>query len=163
MILDFDLSFLKEATTLVDGRLDQLKGQAITHPDPDTYGLYDQIEYITGFGFVACQTYVNAVANFSKCKDKKRWLAVGPKHRKGRTMVELIDAAANYWKHSSEWDLDDLKPRQRQTIDVLEVLDVKIRTDYPLANVLHVMLTPRPARFANLIPFLKQWRDKLPR
>ena len=30
MILDFDLDFLKEATALVDGRLEQLESKAIT-------------------------------------------------------------------------------------------------------------------------------------
>ncbi len=33
---------------------------------------------------------------------------------------------------------------------------------YPIANALHEILAPHPARSANLTPFLTQWRDALP-
>ena len=164
MILDFDLDFLKEATALVDGRLKQLKRQAISHPDPDAHGIYDQVEYITGFGFVACQTYATAVASFSKCKVRKPdWLALGPKHRTGLTMIELINAAANYWKHSPGWPRDRTSPEAKKTLQVFKSLGVNTHDSYPVANMLHLILTPHLARFANLIPFLTQWKDALPR
>ncbi len=159
MILDFDLVFLREATTLVDGRLEQLEREA--SPDPDEYGVYDQAEYITGFGFVACQTYATGVVSSSKVT-KPDALALGPKHRTGRTIIELIDAAANHWKHSPEWSLNT-PPKAQKTLEVIASLGVNTHGSYPVANMLHHILTPHPARFANLIPFLTQWRDALPR
>ncbi len=164
MILDFDLDFLKEATALVDGRLEQLERKAEDSPDPDMYGVYDRAEYITGFGFVACQTYATGVMSLSKSKVEKRdALALGPKHRTGLTMIELINAAANHWKHSPEWSLDAPAPHAQKTLKVIAILGVNSHGSYPVANMLHHILTPHPARFANLIPFLTQWKDALPR
>jgi hypothetical protein len=56
MIIDFDFDFLKAAVTLVDDRLSVLDRRADSSPDPDSFGVFDDSEYITGFGFVACQT-----------------------------------------------------------------------------------------------------------
>ncbi len=160
--MDFDLDFLKEATALVDGRLERLEGKAEASPDPDMYGVYDRAEYITGFGFVACQTYATGVMRLSKSKVEKRdALALGPKHRTGPTMIELINAAANHWKHSPEWSLDAPSPDAQKTLQVIASLGVNPQGSYPVANMLHHILTPHPARFANLVPFLTQWRDAL--
>jgi len=162
MILDFDLDFLRAAAALVDASLERLDNEANASPDPDAFGIYDKVEYITGFGFVACQTYVTAVSSWHKI-EKRKALAMGPKHRTGRYMVELTNAAANYWKHSPEWSLDAPAPQAKQTLEVISSLGVDTSGSYPLANTLHEMLTPHPARFANLIPFLTQWRDVLTR
>ncbi len=162
MILDFDLDFLRAAAALVDASLERLDNEANVSPDPDAFGIYEQAEYITGFGFVACQTYVTAVLSRRKI-EKRKALAMGPKHRTGRYMVELTNAAANYWKHSPEWSLDAPASHTKQTLEVISSLGVDTSGSYPLANTLHEMLTPHPARFANLIPFLTQGRDALTR
>lgn len=161
MILDFDLGFLRAAAALVDASLERLDNEANASPDPDSFGIYDKAEYITGFGFVACQTYVTAVLRGSKI-EKRKALAMGPKHKTGRYVVELTNAAANYWKHSPEWSLNVPTPQAKQTLEAISSLGVNTTIgSYPLANTLHEMLTPHPARFANLIPFLTQWRDVL--
>ena len=162
MILDFDLDFLRDAAALVDASLKRLDNKAGASPDPDAFGIYDQAEYISGLGFVACQTYATTVVKRSNI-EKREALALGPKHRTGRSMVELTNAAANYWKHSPEWSLDVPAPQAKQTLEVISSLGVDTSGSYPLANTLNEMLTPHPARFANLIPFLTQWRDALPR
>jgi hypothetical protein len=165
MISDFDLDFLKAAAALVDASLERLDNEAKASPDPDTFGVFDQAEYITGFGFVACQTYATAVVSRSKLKNKKHEaLALGPKHRTGRSMAELINTAANHWKHSPEWSPDEPATRaQQKTLEVIASLGVDTGASYSLANTLYEILGPHPARFANLIPFLTQWRDALPR
>jgi len=162
MILDFDLDFLRAAAALVDASLERLDNKANASPDPDAFGIYDQAEYISGFGFVACQTYATAVVRWSKI-EKRKALSLGPKHRTGRSMVELTNAAANHWKHSPEWSLDAPAPQAKQPLEVISSLGVDTSGSYPVSNTLHKMLTPHPARFANLIPFLTQWRDALPR
>ncbi len=164
MILDFDLDFLRGAAALVDAGLERLNGKADASPDPDAFGVFDEMEYITGFGFVACQTYATAIVSRSKLKGKKHEaLALGPKHRTGRTMIQLINAAANHWKHSSEWIFDTPTTQAKQTLEVISSLGVDTSGSYPIGNMLYEILTPHPARFANLIPFLTQWRDILPK
>jgi hypothetical protein len=158
--LDFDLEFLTAATALVDTSLERLHAEARSSPDPDAFGIFDEAEYLTGFGFVACQTYATAVVSRSQLKGKKREaLALGPKHRTGRSMAQLINAAANYWKHSPEWALDAPTTQAAQTIEVISSLGVDAGDSYPVANLLREILTPHRARFENLMPFLKQWRD----
>jgi len=66
MILDFDLDFLEAAAAIVDTRLERLDKEAHATSDPDAFGIFHQIEYITGFGFVACQTYATAVVKGTK-------------------------------------------------------------------------------------------------
>ncbi len=166
MILDFDLDFLRDAAALVDARLERLDKEATASPDPDAFGVFDQAEYITGFGFVACQTYITAIVSRCSCKlklKKHEARALGPKHRTGRSMAELINAAANYWKHSPEWSPDAPSIHVQQTLEVIASLGVDTSTSYLLANTLYEILAPHPARFANLIPFLTQWRDAQPR
>jgi hypothetical protein len=92
--------------------------EASTSPDPDSFGIFDQMEYLAGFGFVARQTC--ASAKVSECKLKKREaLALGPKHRIGPPMIELINAAANYCKHSPEWSLDAPTPQGKRTLEAI--------------------------------------------
>jgi hypothetical protein len=164
MILDFNLDFLRDAVALVDASLEQLDGKACASPDPDTFGIFDEVEYITGFGFVACQTYITAVVSRSRLKGKKsEALALGPMHGTGRSMAQLINAAANHWKHSPEWSLDTPTTQAKQTLEVISSLGVDTNSSYPVANMLYAILAPHPARFKNLIPLLTQWRDALQR
>ena len=160
MIIDFDLDFLGDAAALIDAGLERLDREANASPDPVEFGVFDQVEYIAGFGFVACQTYATAVVSRRKL-DKGAALALGPKHRAGRSIAQLVNAAANHWKHSSEWPRDAPTSRAMQTIEVIQSLGVDANGSYPLANSLYEILRPLPARFANLIPFLIQWRDAL--
>jgi hypothetical protein len=160
MILDFDLDFLEAAAALVDASLERLDTEVHASSDPDAFGTFDEIEYITGFGFVACQTYATAVVNRREV-GKREALALGPMHRTGRSMAQLVNAAANHWKHSPEWCLDAPTSQAKQTLDVIQSLGVDTTGSYPVANTLHEILKPLPARFENLIPFLIQWRDGL--
>jgi hypothetical protein len=158
--LDFDLDFLEASAALVDPRLELLDSAARSSPDPDAFGIFDQIEYISGFGFVACQMYITEVVSRFKLR-KPYALQFGPTHRTGRFMAELIDSAANHWKHSPEWDLDTPKTRAKQTLEVIQSVGVDINSSYPVSATLYEILSPLPARFRNLIPFLTEWRDTL--
>lgn len=162
MILDFDLEFLEEAAILVDASLERLDRDAEANPDPDAFGIFDQIEYIIGFGFVACQTYATAVVNRSNI-EKRKALTLGPMHRTGRSVAQLMNAAANHWKHSPEWSLDTPSTQAKQTLEAIQSLGVDTNGSYPVSNTLHEILKPLSARFANLIPFLIQLRDALPK
>lgn len=161
MILDFDLDFLKHAVHLVDGRLEIIDKKAQASPDPDSFGIYDETEYVTGFGFVACQTYISATLGRTKIK-RRDALELGPKHRTGRPIVSLVNACANHWKHSPEWPVGNSSSQAKQTLEVISSLGIDTSGSYPIANALHEILTPRPMRFVTVLPFLTQWRDALP-
>ena len=160
MIIDHDLDFLKDAIALFDANLDRLEKRIRTHRDPSTFGFFDQVEYITGLGFVACQTYATAKRS-QRTLLKDEALAIGPKHRRGLPIIVLVNAAANYWKHSLEWSLDVPKKPTQRTIEIIASLGVDPESPYPVTNTLHEVLAPHPARFENLVPFLTQWRDGL--
>lgn len=161
MILDFDLNFLKDAAHLVDDRLEILDTKAQASPDPDTFGIYDEIEYITGFGFVACQTYITATIG-RRGITRRDAMEFGPKHRTGRPIVSLFNACANHWKHSAEWCLRDPSSQAKQTLETISTLGVDANGSYPIANALYRILTPHPPRFTTTLPILIQWRDALP-
>jgi hypothetical protein len=160
-LLDFDLDFLEASAALIDPRLELLESATRTSPDPDAFGILDQIEYICGFGFVACQMYITEVASRFKLR-KRDALVSGPTHRTGRSIAELVNSAANHWKHSPEWDFDLPITQAKQTLEVIQSLGVDIDSSYPVSAALYEILSPRPARFKNLIPFLTEWRDALP-
>jgi hypothetical protein len=99
---DYEFHLLGDATGLVDGRLAELNLEFRRSSDPDSDGILDRLEYISGFGFVACQAYITAHIGYTKTP-KKRALEVGPIHRCGVSCVALVNAAANHWKHEPEW------------------------------------------------------------
>src|SRR5258708_8989623 len=151
MIVDFDLDFLKAAAALVDSSLDRLHAESRSNPDPDAFGIFDEIEYLAGFGFVACQTYATAVVSQSRLKGNKREaLARGPKHRTGQSMARLVNAAANHWKHSPEWALDAPTTQAKQTIEVISNLGVDTNDSYPVSNIPRAILPPHNPQFETL-------------
>lgn len=162
MIVDPDLPFLQDAATLVDAHLGRLDRAAAVSEDPDGFGILDQIEYITGFGFVACQTYLAATISRRKLA-KSEALTLGPKHRTGRPIAQLSNELANHWKHSCEWSHNTPQDQAKRTIVAIESLGVDTKGPYTVANAMRELLSPLPIRFATLIPFLEQWRDALPR
>ncbi|MBI4696356.1 MAG: hypothetical protein HY749_20300 [Gammaproteobacteria bacterium] len=161
---DFDLELLKSAVRLVDDRLKNLEAAIARLEAPEV--LFDEAEHVTGFGFVACQTFIATKISASALRGQGREaLALGPRHRTGKPMVQIVNAAANYWKHSHQWSIDGPDAKASTTIEAIESLGISTTGPFPYAttNVLHEILAPRRARFLYLIPFLKQWRNALPR
>ncbi len=112
MILDLDLTLLEEIVTILDANLERLERETHRSEDPDANGLFDRLEYVSGLGFAACQNYIAACAGRSALR-KADALQLGPKHRSGEPMVALVNAAANYWKHSPDWDAKRTAPVPR--------------------------------------------------
>jgi len=175
-VFDDDLNFLRDLFTLLDARLADLQKRIHECPDPDGMGLCDKGEYLAGMGFVACQRYLASTYGPLGLK-KDVALASGPHHEGGETLVSIINAVANYWKHVDEWETitltanepgelnqiivhnpDRLTPIQRKTIQVIE--SVTKWSDYTCANVLYELTAP-VLHFAALIPLLEAWRDQM--
>lgn len=161
-LLDFPMNFLKEATGLIDKYLENLDERKENCPDPDSFGLYDDGEHITGLGFVVCQYYITAIYSFYK-ENKPIALKCGPKHYTGLPFAELINACANYWKHHEEWrgvPKEQLRSDSAKTIKAMKSLGIKVAEGYyPLHNALCKLLGSPPYRFNALLPLLKEWRE----
>jgi hypothetical protein len=156
-ILDFDLQFLRELVRLLDAQLEDIEKQATHVSDVDAFG--EAFEYIAGIGFVACQGYL-AVTYGSLGVKKQDALKKKPGHRSGYTIAELVNHAANFWKHHEEWPLNPNSRQQAATLAALAALDIEGK-DYPLSCALAALVLPTRGRFHALLSHLEAWRDAL--
>ncbi len=155
---DSDLAFLRDLFGLLDARFDDLQLRIDGSPDPDSMGLFDEGEYLSGMGFVACQRYLaSTYGPHGVSKDIA--MRLGPKHAGGEPVVRIINAAANYWKHVDEWDQQTLGARQKDTIRIIET--VTDWEDYTCSNLLAYLTLPTGPRFEGLVPMLEAWRCEL--
>ncbi len=154
MILDVDLNSLTSFVNLIDDRI------AALHDSPESFELVvDNLEYMTGLGFVACQGYLTATMGC--VSDKAALLACGPKHRTGESMATLVNACANFWKHCDEWPENKLSPAQQRTADRVGCLGINRESSYPMATALGELVDPQRPRFAGLLDCLTRWRVEL--
>lgn len=156
--IDLDLPLVSRILVSLDVVLRDLHAQAEQSRDPDGIGLLDQIESVVGLGFVASQTYITSRL-FGRSKGAA--LACGPLLG-GLHIAVVINAAANYWKHHSEWPSDEnhLVGQPKATADLLRDAGVW-QQDYKLTNLLHALIEPSPLRLEALLPCLRAWRDAL--
>jgi hypothetical protein len=161
-IHDYDMQFLEELLEFLDGHVERLSANVPQFVDADSWGLFDSVEYITGLGLVACQSYL--AATYSDLEiEKVVALRSGPVHSSGQTIVELINHAANFWKHHDEWSLPSNKGRGQRACEALDALLVD-DTFYPLTTILgELVFAPRNRRLQALLPHLRAWRDALAR
>lgn len=152
-IFDFDLESLQEILHVLDTQLETINSEAANYPDADSFGTYDGVEPIIGLGFVACQQYLASTYGYLKV-EKGQALLVGPAHRSGMSVAEIINHSANFWKHHEEGI-------RGTTERALQHLGFTSETDYVLSNVLADVVSPEPACFRSLVPLLEAWRDAL--
>src|SRR4051812_20574440 len=113
-IWDPDLDLLSDLVAVLDGHLEAVSAKC-QGSFADELGCFDRMEHVVGLGFTACQTYLTATYGFIEVP-KSTALLVGPRHRSGRSVAEVVNHAANYWKHNEEWTLDK-SPVHRQRIE----------------------------------------------
>lgn len=158
-VYDHDLESLVELLDVIDHQMVRLDVEISSSPDPDGFGYLDRMEGVIGLGFVACQQYIHATYPHLG-KKKSAAIQSPPKHSSGRPVAEIINAAANFWKHHDEWSEDSENAGAQKTMDVVKIL-VPSSVDYMMANVLRELLKPQASCFASVIPLLTQWRDLL--
>ena len=125
-------------------------------PDPDSWGLYDRADALYGLGLVACQEFLTSSYRRSGLK-RAAAVAQEPMYSPTTSYAEVVDAAANFWKHHGEWP-SGWEERTRAVLDRV----YPSQNDYPMSNVLAVLLgKPTPLRLAGLVPLLEQWRRGL--
>ncbi len=154
---DAEFSYLTELLRSVDKTLDEVNNQISQADAFDVECLYDKCEYFIGVGFCAMQRYL-----FDTLQDQELdpGLArqLGPKNLEGVAIAQIIHAAANYWKHSPEWDicLTEFTSRSQNTID--RVLHGRDFSDYPLAALLSDLSEEGALLLSNCLPILRDWR-----
>jgi hypothetical protein len=158
-VVDFDLDLLVDLLQVVDRQIEKIEEEISRSPDPDALGQFERLDGVIGLGFVACQQYINATYA-QLAKNKSEAMKAPPNHSSGRPVTEVINAAANYWKHHDEWPDPDPKRRhhEERTMAVIESI-VPSTGDYVLGNILDELVRPDPLRFGHVILLLTQWRD----
>jgi hypothetical protein len=150
---DFDLILLKEIVEFVDEKINVLSSESIQEPLED-WGIFDRIENITGLGFVACQTYMASTYGFANVS-KNKALLFGPKLSHKLTSAELINHAANFWKHCEEWQITgNIGPRKSLVQGFFEI-SYNVNSEFPLSGCL-AELTNGNAHFESVVKILEK-------
>ncbi len=159
-ILDFDLHFMRSAFGLVDSQREKV-GEYMKE-DFQTEGdsaLVDDSEYLHGIGFVTAQRYLTSSCRVLRMeREKQKAFAFGPKVNADVSCAALVNAVANHWKHSDEWDFDNLSGQAKETIETIQKAGVEVLQygGYVASNVFHKIGLKK---FSDLTPILKQWSD----
>ena len=136
-IYDLDFDNLAEIAEFLDGKLSQLCNYSVS----------------------AFQTYMTDTASCAG-KRKHEVFKYGAKTPSGASKVQIVNAAANYWKHREEWVFDDGR-RQKAIDQLFEEVGYSTRVDYPISGVLTELLAPAEMTFASLLTVIRDWRDDL--
>ncbi len=158
--IETELSRLNGLIAAIDDHLSGICNRSLESSDTDSFGLFDSAEHATGLGFVACQTYMATVYGTLQI-EKRIALNFGTKHHGGMTKVQIINHAANYWKHNNEWALDRTVARQEAIERAFEFVGFPVGTDYPLSGVLTELSELQPASFRSVIGILETWKAEL--
>ena len=160
VLTHFDLGLLRELVQLIDQQLERIWQLCTEVDDPDSFGYFDSGEHVYGLGFVACQTFMSSVCGHLGVS-KTNALAIGPSHSGGNTKAQIINHAANYWKHKNEWDLSKKDKRRENIEKAFESVGFSVDSDYPLSNVLAELSLPGEARFQSALGALEVWKAEL--
>jgi hypothetical protein len=155
-VWDLDLDFLRKQVLVIDGQMASVAEEAKICYDPDQFGMLDEAESLADLGFVACQRYLSATCGWMKL-DKSSSLTAGPKHPSGISVAEVINHAANYWKHSDEWDAQKRSTRRERTEAGMKLIGA-LPSDYPVSCALYEL---GDGRFEPVLDSLTAWRDEL--
>jgi hypothetical protein len=175
--LFFDTLLLEEIADVFDRHLARL-GEEAAREHPDISNVFERQDYFVGIGFVACQAFVNEIVGTKRLsyvaieearktgsaveteESKRRraerrneCLDLGPRVR-GHSIAAVVNAAANYFKHEPE---PDLNPRTIVVLDAFAPRDQNGRRS--MHDLLFELLNPEPPGFRTILPLLTQWRD----
>lgn len=159
-VIDPELGLLADLYELLDQKLSDLCDRSTECTDPDASGYFDQMEYLTGFGLVALQTYLTETAAWAGLR-KHQTFHLGPKTSSGVSKIAVLNAAANFWKHREEWVLEGGEKRRAAVDALFEEVGYSCDVDYPISGVLTEVLSPLEVRFSALLVPVRAWRDEL--
>lgn len=154
---DRELQLLSELLNILDGKVVEVSSLITKSLDPESDGLTDRGEYFIGVGFSVIQQYLTDTLTLTGVS-KRSAFDVGPRYSEGFTFVAVVNAAANWWKHSAEWvGLEATNGQALQTQHI--VAETAESLDYPLSNVLAKLLGTNEITLSALLPNLVLWRS----
>ena len=155
--IEHELQTLVALVRLLNQQLSALSDKSTEAEDADAFGHFDTMEHLVGLAMVIFQTYVATVCGTISV-DKRLALKNGPIHSGGMHKVEIVNHAANYWKHNNEWGPERSDRRRRAIEDAFDSVGFPVGTDYPLSGVLAELSAPKFASLEPLIEILHQWK-----
>ena len=99
---DRELQLLAELLNNLDEKVVEVSNLISKSVDPESDGLTDRGEYFIGVGFSVIQQYLTDTLTLTRVS-KRRALDIGPRYSEEFTFISVVNAAANWWKHSTEW------------------------------------------------------------
>ena len=159
---DSSLGLLSELLTILDEKVTEVNRLIAHSTDPESDGLTERGEYFIGVGLSAIQQYLMDTLTLTGI-EKNCAFNLGPQYSHKLTFVAVVNAAANWWKHSAEWKWQDQEQQnklaQRTQETVLEVVVDKEGLWYPLSNVLAALQGTHEVTLSALLPNLVLWRS----
>ena len=157
-MIDYQKGLTSQLINIIDEKLYDL----IRNSHIDDESIFESIEHIVGLGFVVLQQYMTVVCGNLE-KKKKDVLSKGPKHKDGKTFSEIVNASANYWKHSSEWPLDKNCRDKDKRIKAIEAIlrSFSDNGGYPLVNILSELSHTEKGQFNAVFKKILEWRNEL--
>lgn len=179
--IDEELNFLELSLNIIEPifkiKDDEIKQMIREKEDVLSSGLCEQAESIVGLGFTICQKYITGTLGWIRV-EKESALKKGPFFSEKLTYAQIINAAANYWKHHDEWDaisfgeadedgfssvtLRDASKLSNQANRTIKILQqVTAWSDYTCVNTLYNITQKTENSLLSLIPILRQWRAEV--
>ncbi|KQQ61164.1 hypothetical protein ASF69_01700 [Rhizobium sp. Leaf311] len=163
-IADPELALLTRLLAIVDLELKAVLTDIDISNDAESDGLLDVGEFLIGTGFVAIQRYITSI-HTGLGKDRGRALTSQPHINDDVPLAQLLNATANYWKHSDEWYETTLLKNKHlgdRALDTISVIErVTPVADYTCSNVLAAILNKRDLALSGLLPMLMMWRNEV--
>jgi len=160
ILLTLETDLIGELVETIDKKLAEIIDRANSVEDPDSLSYFDSAEHLTGLGFVACQAYMTAVYGVLRVEQLKA-LSYGPMHQCGKSIEQIVNDAANYWKHNNAWSVEK-SPKQRERIEnTFNKVGFPVETEYPLSEVLTELASPFAASFGPILQKLEEWKGSV--
>lgn len=158
---DREMQLMSEVLATIDSKLAEVLRLIAVSADPESDGLTDRGEYFIGVGFSVIQQYLTDTLTLTGVS-KKRALDIGPRYSEKFTVVAVVNAAANWWKHSAEWVGKSVK--DKVALNTQEIVsEVANAEDYPLSIVLSELQDKDQISLGALLPNLVLWRSAVDR
>ena len=163
---DGDLANLERLLKIIDDDLSSIDGLIRESSDPDSEGLFDRGEYMAGVALTAIQQFIGATYSQFKI-NRTTALRLAPIVNPGLSLVSVLNAGANYWKHQEEWgltvvvsrDVELLGSQAQQTIRIIETLTPW--SDYTCSNLISSLVGNGKVKMMALVPRLILWRQEI--
>ena len=158
-VWDFDFDLMSGVLDTLDNQLASLDATEKTCPDPDGFGILDEMEYLSGIGFVVCQRYLSATASWSRIP-KRQALDLPPLLSSGKSVATVVNAAANYWKHGKDTPPSCENTLWSSTMQIIQEAGVE-PTGYACSNLLFLIVGEKKPPFAAMSARLEEWRSSV--